>query len=359
MNLSNIFKNKKILVTGHTGFKGSWLGLWLHTLDAKVIGVSKDIPTDPSHYTLKKDHYYKNIRFDLKNYTKVNNLIKSERPDFIFHLAAQPIVLESYCNPYNTYLSNTLGTLNILESLRVNNHQCTAVLITSDKCYENLNKKIQYKETDRLGGIDPYSSSKASAEVIIRSYCKSFFMKKDSKVRVASARAGNVMGGGDWAENRIVPDCMRSWSRNENIIIRNPKSTRPWQHVLDPLYGYLVLAANLYKNSKLVGESFNFGPKMRHTYNVEELVSKMSSNLANAKFLIKSNTEKQYEANLLSLNINKANKMLNWKPILNFTTTVKWTAEWYKRFYKESRKRAIVHSLDQIKKYETLIKSAR
>ena len=274
MIFKNLFKNKKVLITGHTGFKGSWLGLWLNILGAKIIGVSKDIPTNPSHFSLKNNFYYKDLRFNLKNFSKISNLIGVEKPDFIFHLAAQPIVLKSYENPYETYFSNSVGTLNILESLRLSNHPCSAVLITSDKCYENLNKNIQYKETDRLGGIDPYSSSKASAELMIRSYCKAFFSKPNSKVRLASARAGNVMGGGDWAVNRIVPDCMRSWSKNKKVTLRSPKSTRPWQHVLEPLCGYLTLTAKLNLNKKLIGESFNFGPKANNSYSVEELVSK-------------------------------------------------------------------------------------
>tara|TARA_B100001287_G_scaffold275929_1_gene285065 strand:+ start:536 stop:1615 length:1080 start_codon:yes stop_codon:yes gene_type:complete len=355
----NLFKNKKVLLTGHTGFKGSWLGLWLNRLGAKVIGVSKDIPTKPAHFSLKNNFYYKNIRFDLKNSKKVSRLIMKEKPDFIFHLAAQPIVLASYEDPYTTYLSNTLGTLNILESLRLSNHRCYAVMITSDKCYENLNMDIQYKESDRLGGLDPYSSSKASAELMIRSYYEAFFSKPNSKIRIASARAGNVMGGGDWAENRIVPDCMKSWFKNKQVILRSPKSTRPWQHVLEPLSGYLTLAAKLNSNKKLSGESFNFGPKMSHSYSVKDLVSKLSSYLEYAEFSVKPRKKESYEAILLSLDIGKARRMLNWRPMLTFNATAKWTAEWYKSYYKKSKLCAYEHSLQQIEDYEKLLKNVR
>ena len=355
MNLSKTFKNKKIILTGHTGFKGSWLGLWLNTLGADIIGVSKDIPTKPSHYALYNNFYYKDLKFDLKNYSKIENLIKKEKPDFVFHLAAQPIVLESYTDPYTTYMSNTLGTLNILESLKKSNHKCTVIMITSDKCYENINKKVNYKENDRLGGLDPYSSSKASAELIIRSYYESYFKTKSSNVRICSARAGNVMGGGDWAKYRIVPDCMKSWSEGKKVIIRNAKSTRPWQHVLEPISGYLTLAKSLLKDQNLNGEAFNFGPKSSSSHTVKELVDNLSLYYPGSESKVIPDKNKRYEANLLSLNCLKAKKLLDWSSKINFKNTAKMTSEWYETYYNTSPKNAYKLSLEQIEQYIALL----
>jgi len=355
MKFRNHFKNKTVLVTGNTGFKGSWLSLWLNLLGAKVIGVSKDIPTKPSHYELNNKFYAVNKKFDLSNINSINNLISKSKPDYIFHLAAQPIVLESYADPYRTYLSNTLGTLNILESLKRSNHKCIAVMITSDKCYENVNKKVNYKEFDSLGGLDPYSSSKASAELIIRSYTEAFFKTKPSKVKICSARAGNVMGGGDWAKYRIVPDCMKSWSMSKKVIIRNAKSTRPWQHVLEPLSGYLTLATSLHKNSTLNGEAFNFGPNSNHSHTVKELVDNLSLYYPGSKSEIINNKNQRYEANLLSLDCSKAKKLLNWKPRINFKSTAKWTSEWYNAYYNNSPSNAFELSIEQIKTYDKIL----
>ena len=355
MSFVGHFKNKKILVTGNTGFKGSWLSLWLHILGAKIIGVSKDVPTIPSHYKLNNKFYLKNEKFDLSNKKLITKIIKSSKPDYIFHLAAQPIVLESYSDPYATYLSNTVGTLNILESLKESNHKCNAILITSDKCYENINKKVNYKENDRLGGLDPYSSSKASAELIIRSYYESYFKTKSSNVRICSARAGNVMGGGDWAKYRIVPDCMKSWSEGKKVIIRNAKSTRPWQHVLEPISGYLTLAKSLSKDQNLNGEAFNFGPNSSSSHTVKELVDNLSLYYPGSKSKVIPDKNKRYEANLLSLNCLKAKKLLNWSSKINFKNTTKMTSQWYETYYNSSPKNAYKLSLEQIERYITLL----
>jgi len=355
MNFVNHFKNKTVLVTGNTGFKGSWLSLWLNLMGAKVIGVSKDIPTIPSHYKLNNKFYLKNEKFDLSNKKLITKIIKNSKPDYIFHLGAQAIVLESYNDPYATYLSNTVGTLNILESLKESNHKCTAILITSDKCYENIDKKVNYKEKDRLGGLDPYSSSKASAELIIRSYYESYFKTKSSNVRICSARAGNVMGGGDWAKHRIVPDCMKSWSEGKKVIIRNAKSTRPWQHVLEPLSGYLTLAKSLSKDQNLNGEAFNFGPNSSSSHTVKELVDNLSLYYPGSKSKVIPDKNKRYEANLLSLNCLKAKKLLNWSSKINFKNTAKMTSQWYETYYNSSPNNAYKLSLEQIERYIALL----
>jgi CDP-glucose 4,6-dehydratase len=324
-------------------------------MGAKVIGVSKDIPTIPSHYKLNNKFYMKNEKFDLSNKKLITKIIKNSKPDYIFHLAAQAIVLESYSDPYATYQSNTVGTLNILESLKESNHKCTAILITSDKCYENINKKVNYKENDRLGGLDPYSSSKASAELIIRSYYESYFKTKASNVRICSARAGNVMGGGDWAKYRIVPDCMKSWSEGKKVIIRNATSTRPWQHVLEPISGYLTLAKSLSKDKNLNGESFNFGPNSNSSHTVKELVDNLSLYYPGSESKVISDKNKRYEANLLSLNCLKAKKLLNWSSRINFKNTAKMTSQWYETYYNSSPKNAYKLSIEQIEQYIALL----
>ncbi|MBI5485453.1 MAG: CDP-glucose 4,6-dehydratase, partial [Deltaproteobacteria bacterium] len=226
----DIFKNSKVMVTGNTGFKGGWLTVWLQKLGATVYGISKDVPTEPSIFReLQLEKRVTHFERDIRSAEEMSRIICEVRPDFLFHLAAQPIVSLSYRNPLETITTNVVGTANILEGLRASNHPCTAVIITSDKCYDNLEWAWGYRETDHLGGKDIYSGSKAAAEMIIKSYQQSFF--KGSPIRIASARAGNVIGGGDWAADRIVPDCMRAWSRNETVEIRSPGATRPWQHV--------------------------------------------------------------------------------------------------------------------------------
>ena len=240
----NYFRNKKIIVTGHTGFKGSWLTLCLNLLGAKVLGISKDYPTSPSHF--KDLNIKKNIQnkiFDITNLKKTKKIFKEFQPDYVFHLAAQAIVSKSFRDPISTFNTNTIGTLNVLESLR-EVKKCKAVIITSDKSYKNLEIKRGYSENDIIGGNDPYSGSKGAAELIINSYIKSFFINK-KRIKIAIARAGNVIGGGDWSTDRIIPDCVKSWYKNKKITIRSPKSTRPWQHVLDAIRGYLILAIKL------------------------------------------------------------------------------------------------------------------
>ena len=354
MDYINYFNNKKVFITGHTGFKGSWLSKWLSLLGANIYAVSLDIPTNPSHYELLDINFKSDERYDISSFDSVYKSIKLVKPDYIFHLAAQPLVLKSYSNPYATYMSNSVGTLNILESLKRLNYECNAVIITSDKCYENIEKQINYSENDRLGGIDPYSTSKASAELIFKGYCNAFFNTHDSNVRVSSARAGNVIGGGDWATDRIVPDCMKSWAKKENVLLRNPKATRPWQHVLEPINGYLKLATELKENSKINGESFNFGPSKSMSYTVENLVSQLSTFFEGSKWSIQSTDRELYEANLLSLDCDKAYKMLNFNTKLDFNSTSEWTSKWYESYYKQPNTRHSKYTEQQIIEFSNL-----
>ena len=254
-----IFKNKKILITGHNGFKGSWLTIWLNLLGAKVVGISlKDYNQDNHFNLIKKNIKVKSYYFDLRNKKKTQQIILKEKPDYIFHLAAQSLVYKSVLDPSFNWETNVIGLLNILDSIIKLKKKCYGIIITSDKCYKNLEQKKGYKENDILGGIDPYSASKASAEILFHSYYQTFFAKNKKNIRLCTARAGNVIGGGDWSNFRLIPDCMKMWLKNKIPVIRNPQSTRPWQHVLEALSGYLVLAYELTKNENISGNSFNF-----------------------------------------------------------------------------------------------------
>ena len=256
----NIFKNKKVLITGHTGFKGAWLTIWLKMLGAKVMGISKDIPSKPSHYQeIKISKKITDLRFDIRNFDKLKKNIVRFKPDFLFHLAAQSLVNISYKDSLLTWQTNLIGTINVLESIKFLKKKCVCVIVTSDKCYRNYETKKGYKETDELGGHDPYSASKGAAEIAIRSYIKSFY-HDPNKYRISTARAGNVIGGGDWNLGRLIPDCVISAQSKKITKIRNQNSTRPWQHVIELIYGYLKLSVELKKNKSLHGESFNFGP---------------------------------------------------------------------------------------------------
>lgn len=346
-----VFKNKKVLITGHTGFKGSWLALWLSQMGAKVYGVSNNIPTKPSNFeilNLEKD--ITDMRIDIKDSKLFINTVKEIEPQFLFHLAAQSLVKKSYDKTPETYLTNTFGTINVMESLRILENNCTAVLITSDKVYKNKEWVWGYKESDQIGGYDPYSASKGCAEIIISSYYKSFFEFSEN-IKFGVARAGNVIGGGDWAPNRIIPDCIKSWINNEEVILRNPLSTRPWQHVLEPLSGYLKLAAALYGGKIKNGEAFNFGPLAEQNRSVEELVIKLIDYFPKAKFKIKQEKRSIYkESKLLKLNCDKAFAELNWFPRFSFDQTIEETAQWYSLFIqKKSEMRDF--SINQIKKY--------
>ena len=358
MNYFEVFKDKKILITGHTGFKGTWLTAWLKLLGSEIVGISLDIVSDPSHFLeANLDDGIKDYRVDIRDREKVIEITKKERPDFIFHLAAQSLVRESYLNPVDTWSTNLMGTLNILEALRNVDKKCTAVIITSDKCYDNVEWVWGYKETDSLGGPDPYSSSKGAAELLIKSYLKSFFASEDCEVRIASARAGNVIGGGDWAKDRIIPDCVKAWSQDKIVQLRNPNATRPWQHVLEPLSGYLRLAYDLDKSRRLHGEPFNFGPPAQQNQSVSELVEVMSHYWDKVRWEdISKTVDQPYESGLLKLNCDKALHELNWKAVMDFEETISMTAEWYKSFYLDPTT-ILDFTNSQLEKYTDLAKS--
>jgi CDP-glucose 4,6-dehydratase len=337
--LIKIFNGKKVIVTGHTGFKGSWLAYFLTMLGANVVGVSDKIISKPSHYSaINLKNKVINKFFNISNKKKINNLFIKERPDFVFHLAAQALVKKSYINPMLTWTSNTLGTLSILEALKniQFKKKCICIFITSDKSYRNIEINRGYKESDSLGGKDPYSASKASADIAVTSYFYSFFFNKKSKLRIAIARAGNVIGGGDWSKDRLIPDCIKDWTKKKTVYIRNPESTRPWQHVLDIVNGYLLLALNLNNNKNLNGEAFNFGPSSRINYSVGEVVKEINKNWPEANYkILKKKKQKFYESKLLRLNSSKAKKKLKWKSILTFKESIKFVSDWYKEFRKD------------------------
>ncbi len=355
-NLKNFYKNKKVLVIGHTGFKGSWLTACLKNFKAKVYGISNGIPTKPSHFRLS--NIYKGIKdykIDIRDYLKLKKKINFIKPDIIFHLAAQSLVRNSFKKPYDTWTTNALGTLNLLEILKEIKTQkkTSVVIVTSDKCYKNINQKKGYLETDILGDKEPYGSSKASAELIFYSYFHSFLNKKNM-LSLATARAGNVIGGGDWSKDRILTDIIRSVKNKKKIKIRYPNSTRPWQHVLEPVYGYLFLAEGLYKNKKKInGESFNFGPSFNKNYSVNELLIKIKKYISNIEWTLDKTKKKPHEAGLLNLNCNKSYKLLNWKNILNFEQTIEMTALWYQSYLKNDDLENV--TLKQIKDFEDRI----
>jgi len=349
----SVFKDKKILITGHTGFKGSWLSVWLSSLGANVFGLSVSEVSKPSNYTASCiSDIVEDFKFDIRDHENVNSIVKKIQPDFIFHLAAQSLVKLSYINPVETYSTNALGTINILNSLRNLEKKVIAIIITSDKAYDNVEWVWGYRETDTLGGKDPYSASKGMAELAIRSFVHSYFNSKDSNVRIGIARAGNVIGGGDWALDRIVPDCILAWANNQTVEIRKPFATRPWQHVLEPLSGYLTLAKELSSNINFHGQAYNFGPENNQNYNVSELINEMSKYWNNVKWKDVSTSQKHvHEAGLLKLNCDKALLDLNWKSSLNFQETVKMTVKWYKEFYQKKPQSMRDFSIKQIQKY--------
>jgi len=347
------YKNKKVLVTGNTGFKGSWLSLWLNMLNARVYGISKDIPSKPSLYsTTGLSKKIKTSFFDIKNYGKLKKKIDLIKPNIIFHLAAQSIVSKSFKKPMDTFYSNSIGTANILEYLRTTNNKIDVIIITSDKCYYP-SKKGYYKENDRLGGIDPYSGSKAIAELFFENYFKSYLYKKKN-ISCISARAGNVIGGGDWTKDRIIPDLFKSILLKKNIILRNPKANRPWQHVLEPISAYLFLGYHLRKNKNSInGESFNIGPNIKSNATVKVLINKIIHIWGGKTKVLYNKRKKFAESNKLNLNTNKIYKKIGWKSRLNFNQTCHFICSWYLEYFK-SKNRIEKFTESQIKNYINL-----
>lgn len=352
---NDLFDGKKVLVTGHTGFKGSWLSQWLLELGADVTGLSISIPSEPSHFdVLGLSARLKDYRVDINNESAVLDVFKTAQPEIVFHLAAQPIVSTSIANPVENFTTNVLGTVHVLEAIRKTKSVQSAVVVTSDKCYENVEWEFGYRESDRLGGKDPYSASKACSELVFHSYFRTYF-KDMPHLQIATARAGNVIGGGDWAKDRIVPDNAKAWGANKEPVIRSPHSTRPWQHVLEPLSGYIWLAAKLFsKAPNLNGESFNFGPQSDVLINVEQLLTAMVKHWPKKTWRVEKSVLAQKEAGLLKLCCDKALSRLEWRPTLEFSETVEFTASWYRNYYESSSGSVAKMTTDQISRYVAL-----
>jgi len=326
-----IFRDKKILITGHTGFKGSWLTFLLNEVGAKVVGFSLPPETQPNHYDLLDlNQHITNIVGDIRDFEHVSKTINDFKPEFVFHLAAQALVRPSYSDPITTFSTNILGSMNVLESVRQVKSVRSLVFVTSDKCYENDETIRPYIESDKLGGHDPYSASKAGAEIVFSSYLNSFFTDQPS-LGAASVRAGNVIGGGDWSLDRVVPDLVRAIDSGVSVKLRNPKALRPWQHVLDPISGYLLLASKLYQNPKEYSGSWNFGPALGETFSVETLVERIIKSFGKGSVQLDEPTKNPHEAHYLQLDSSKAASKLGWQPKWDLDTAVESTVDWYKR----------------------------
>ena len=332
---NKFWKNKKILVIGHTGFKGGWLTMVLNLLGAKVYGISLSPDSNPNFYTLSnlKKYLIKDKKINIENFKILESEIKKIKPQIIFHLAAQSKVRDSYIKPLDTIKTNTLGTANILEIFKKNKFIKSLLITTTDKIYKNTNNKRFFRENDELGGDDIYSASKSSIEIITNSYVKSFFSKSVDR-SVICLRAGNVIGGGDWTKDRIIPDCVKAIKKKKSIILRNPKSIRPWQHVLEPIIGYIITAEKIYKKKNELGLAINFGPNRSNCVNVKKVADKLILNLKSKKKIIeKKSNDNFYEKKYLFLNSSKALKKIKWKSILTFEQTINLTSDWYEKYF--------------------------
>lgn len=332
----DIYRDKVVLVTGHTGFKGAWLSIWLHSLGSRVVGYSLQPPTSPSLFEASGlTSLLRDIRGDIRDTEKLTGVICETRPDFVFHLAAAPLLLESYENPVETFDVNVMGTLSLLEAVRRSGWTCSIVAVSTDKCYLNREWEYGYREDDPLGGHDPYSASKAAMEIALESFRESFFSSANAnngQVRLASARAGNVIGGGDWAANRIVPDTVRALDTKKALILRSPKAIRPWQHVLEPLSGYLALGSALSREGEVFATAWNFGPDTTRMFTVAELVETMIQNWGSGSWIANSAANGRHEAMMLRLSVDKASLRLGWRPVWDFQETVKRTVGWYSSY---------------------------
>jgi CDP-glucose 4,6-dehydratase len=353
----DIYRGRRVLVTGHTGFKGSWLALWLKHLGAEVAGFSVDMPSAPSNFELiGLEQHLKHYMGDIRDRSRLAQVIDEFMPDVVFHLAAQALVRRSYADPVITFETNTMGMVNVLECVRNRPWISAAVLITSDKAYRNVEWCWGYRETDALGGNDPYSGSKSCADIVAQSYFHSYF--RNAPTQVAITRAGNVIGGGDWADDRIVPDCIRAWSLGESVVVRSPQATRPWQHVLEPLSGYLWLGVKLLQRSEGVnGQAFNFGPDANVNETVAELLNAMTKRWPGVQWQIPPGFEHGgHEAQLLKLSCDKALFHLNWRAVMKFPETVAFTVDWYRDWHKRQRN-MYSYSIGQIEQYCQIAKA--
>lgn len=337
------WKGKKVLLTGHTGFKGSWMSLWLQKLGVNLLGFSKSIPTTPSLFqTANVENGMTSIMGDVRDIQHIRNMIRDFEPEIIIHMAAQSLVLKSYDDPVETYSTNVMGTVNLLESVRTVGKNIRVIInVTSDKCYDNVGLERDYKEDDPMGGFDPYSSSKGCAELITSSYRNSFFNLNDFEkhhIALASVRAGNVIGGGDWSKNRLIPDIMNGILGKSMIKIRHPNAIRPWQFVLDPLEGYLLLIEKLWENGLDYAGAYNFGPTLKETKPVSWIVEKLTKSWGNSQWEVASNAEK-HESPHLKLNCTKAKNKLNWEAKVNLELALQWIIDWYKKYEQKNNMR--------------------
>ena len=353
---SNFWKNKKVLLTGHTGFKGSWLSIWLKKMEVELIGFSKDIPTEPSLFELadvSKD--MTSVMGDIRDFSSIQKAIQENQPDIIIHMAAQALVRESYNNPLETFSTNIMGTANVLEAVKNSKKTRVVINVTSDKCYENNSEKKSFSENSPMGGFDPYSSSKGCSELITSAFRNSFYNLEEfdlHKTSLSTVRAGNVIGGGDWAKDRLVPDIINNIQKNESTKIRNTKAIRPWQFVLEPLSGYLLLAEKMWEEGNEFSQAWNFGPNDEDCKSVRWILEKISKEW-NDKFLWEDDTgENPHEASILKLNCEKAKKRLGWESKLNIDQALEWTVNWYKEFFKNSNMKK--YTEEQIDRFVSL-----
>ncbi|MEI6756604.1 MAG: CDP-glucose 4,6-dehydratase [Chlorobium sp.] len=344
MNLTDFFSGKKVLITGHTGFKGSWLAFLLHEIGATVMGFALPPATPVNHFDLLKlDSKIQHVAGDIRDASLIAEVLKDFQPEYVFHLAAQALVRPSYDDPVATFSTNVIGSVNLLDAVRQCDSVRSLVYITSDKCYENVEWIWGYRENDQLGGRDPYSASKAAAEIAFSSYARSFFEQRPL-LGAATARAGNVIGGGDWAIDRIIPDCIRAIYSDETVLLRNPGATRPWQHVLEPLSGYLLLASRLYQAPKQWGGSWNFGPSTNEIRTVKNVAEVIVAHIGSGRVEVVESPIQLHEARLLQLNCDKAHQLLGWYPRWHVDKTLEATALWYKSFMDGGNAEAITRT---------------
>lgn len=351
---NNFYRGKRVLITGHTGFKGSWISIWLHELGAEVIGVAQDPFTERDNYVLSGigNKIKADIRTDIRNGKQMKEIFQKYQPEIVFHLAAQPLVRLSYDIPVETYETNVMGTINVMEAIRGTDSVKVGIMITTDKCYENKEQIWGYRENEPMGGYDPYSSSKGAAEIAIASWRRSFFNPADYGIKhhvsLASVRAGNVIGGGDWALDRIIPDCIKALEAGKPIDIRSPKAIRPWQHVLEPLSGYMLLAQKMWDEPTKYCEGWNFGPRAESITSVWDVAKKLIKNYGEGILNDVSSSPALHEANLLMLDISKVKFKLGWEPRMNIDQCITMVAEWYKKYKTEN---VYTLCIEQINKY--------